>query len=235
MRLEEMAAHIDQLRSAAGAEGGEVLPRFTGAAWLAAVKRQPLPPSLGAPKGTRSKEGMLFPATYELRHTADAADLVSKQFEAFESTLADIDMRRARKANLTPYDVLVIGSLVEREARLDAERPLVAAVIWNRLKVGEPLGIDASNQYDVYEPGSRTFWTDSLTESDLARDSPYNLRKVAGLPPTPIASPGRKSLEAAANPAKVDYRYYIADPSGSGKHFFTDSYDEFLSHPYQDG
>jgi UPF0755 protein len=120
---------------------------------------------------------------------------------------------------------------VEREARLDKERPLVAAVIWNRLKVGEPLGIDAANQYSVYKPGTKAFWETELKQSQLELDSPYNLRKVAGLPPTPIAAPSLASLEAAANPAKVDYRYYVVDTDkNDGSHFFTDDYNEFLAH-----
>ena len=147
-----------------------------------------------------------------------------------EEHLQSLDMARAAKANLTPYDIVIIASLVEREARLAKERPLVAAVIWNRLKVGEPLGIDASNQYSVYEPGSKEFWETELKVSQLELESPYNLRKVAGLPPTPIAAPSLASLEAAANPANVDYRYYVVDTAkDDGSHFFTDDYDEFLA------
>ncbi|MEO6867908.1 MAG: endolytic transglycosylase MltG, partial [Gaiellales bacterium] len=82
---------------------------------------------------------------------------------------------------------------------------------------------------------SDKFWETELKQSQLALESPYNLRKVGGLPPTPIAAPGKASLEAAATPAKVDFRYYVANPDGSGEHFFTESYDEFLAHPYQQG
>lgn len=230
-RLEETAAHIDSLRSSAQSSGGKVLPAFTGAEWLKAVRALRPDPSLKAPKGTTSMEGLLFPATYELKQSAKVGDLVAKQQDAFAQNIASIDMTRAAKANLTPYDVVIIASLVEREAKLDKERPLIAAVIWNRLKVGEPLGIDASNQYAAYKPGAKEFWVTDLLQSQLDEEGPYNLRKVGGLPPTPIASPGLASLQAAANPADVDYRYYVVDTDkNDGSHFFTNDYNEFLAH-----
>jgi uncharacterized YceG family protein len=230
-RLEEIAASFDAKRSAAQRAGTQILPAFTGAEYLKAVRALRPDPALKAPAGTKSMEGLLFPATYDLRLTATASDFVAKQQDAFRDNLADIDMTRAAKANLTPYDVVTIASLIEREAKLDKERPLVAAVIWNRLKVGEPLGIDASNQYSVYQQGSKVFWEPELKQSQLDLDSAYNLRKVAGLPPTPIAAPSLKSLQAAANPANVDYRYYVLDTKkNDGSHFFTADYDEFLAH-----
>jgi uncharacterized YceG family protein len=232
-RLEEVANDFDVMRSKAQREGGKVLPAFTGAQYLAAVQKLTPDVSLKAPAtatGLSRMEGQLFPATYDLRFTATAEDFVAKQQAAFRDAIADIDMTRAAKANLTPYDVVTIASLIEREAQLDKERPLVAAVIWNRLKVGEPLGIDASNQYSVYVKGSKEFWEQELKQSQLELDSPYNLRKVAGLPPTPIAAPSLKSLQAAANPANVDYRYYVVDSAkNDGSHFFTADYDEFLA------
>lgn len=242
-RMEETAAAIDASRTEAQAQGGKVLPAFTGAEYLAAVKAQPIPAYLKVSKEAAAlpnvREGLQFPATYQLKHAATATDFVAKQREAFDGVMAELDMAAAAKANLTPYDIVVIASLIEREARLPAERPRVSAVIWNRLKAGEPLGIDAANQYSVYTKGSKEFWETELKQSQLELDSPYNLRKVGGLPPTPIAAPSRASLEAAAAPApadiKNDIRYYVANPDGSGEHFFTSSYDEFLSHPFQGG
>jgi len=153
--------------------------------------------------------------------------------------MAGLDMTKAKAANLTPYEIVTIASLIEREARLPAERPRVSAVIWNRLKAGEPLGIDASNQYAAYTKGAKEFWVRELLQSQLDAEGPYNLRKVGGLPPTPIAAPSKASLEAAAAPAQKDIdndtRYYVANPDGSGEHFFTSSYDEFLAHPFQGG
>ena len=242
-RMEETAAAIDASRRESQSEGGKVLPAFTGADYLKAVKAQPLPAYLKVPRESQSlpgvREGLQFPATYQLKESATAEDFVAKQREALDNVMGELDLTRATQAQLTPYDIVIIASLIEREARLPAERPRVSAVIWNRLKVGEPLGIDASNQYSVYEPGAEEFWESELKVSQLELESPYNLRKVQGLPPTPIAAPSQASLEAAAAPSQQDIdddvRYYVANPDGSGEHFFTSSYDEFLSHPFQGG
>ncbi|MCW2973276.1 MAG: mltG, partial [Thermoleophilia bacterium] len=185
-RLEETAAAIDSARQASIAQGGTPQPAFTGKEYLAEARKLRVPVAYGAPKGTTSIEGFLFPATYQLRLKATAADLLAKQQQAFADNIAGIDMTRAKAGNLTTYDVVIIASLIEREAKLDKERPLVAAVIYNRLKEGMTLGIDASNQYSVYTPGSKVFWEPELKQSQLDLDSPYNLRKVTGLPPTPI-------------------------------------------------
>ena len=112
--------------------------------------------------------------------------------------------------------------MIEREARVDKDRALIAAVIYNRLHLGMTLGIDATL---LYEYGS---WTHQLTVSELAANTPYNTRVRHGLPPTPICNPGLKSLEAAAHPAHVDYLYYVAKPDGS--HYFTNNYPDFQNH-----
>jgi UPF0755 protein len=131
-------------------------------------------------------------------------------------------MRYARSKNLTPYDVLIIASMVEREAMLDKERPLVASVIYNRLKAGMTLGIDATIRYGLDVPG-----TEALRESQLASDSPYNTRRFAGLPPTPIANPGLASMQAAAHPRRTKYLYFVRKPD-KVHHFFTASESEFF-------
>ncbi len=175
----------------------------------------------GAPKGTRALEGFLFPATYELRPGAPARTLVDRQLAAFSDNFASVDLRRAKRKNLTAYDVLIIASMVEREAQLAAERPLVAAVIYNRLKDGMPLGIDATIRYAVDN------WSRPLRASELAIDSPYNTRKRTGLPPTPIGNPGLSAIRAAARPASVSYRYYVVQPGACGKHAFSTTDAEF--------
>jgi uncharacterized YceG family protein len=179
------------------------------------------PFTYGAPKGTRALEGFLFPATYDLTAGAPARTLVDKQLQAFADNFGGIDLRRAHAKNLTGYDVLIIASMVEREAQLAKERPLVAAVIYNRLKAGMPLGIDATIRYAVDN------WTRPLKASQLAIDSPYNTRKRRGLPPTPIGNPGLAAIRAAANPAKVDYRYYVVKPGTCGQHAFSSSDTQF--------
>jgi hypothetical protein len=168
-----------------------------------------------------SLEGFLFPATYELERRAPASDLVAKQLQALEENLSSVNLRQAKKKNLTPYDVLIIASMIEREVSIPEERRLVAAVIYNRLSAGEPLGIDATLRYALDN------FTEPLKESELATDSPYNTRLNAGLPPTPIGNPGLASIEAAARPASKGYRYYVIKPGTCNEHFFTADAAEF--------
>jgi len=130
-------------------------------------------------------------------------------------------MGYARSKNLTEHDVVTIASMVEEEAQLDSERKLIAAVIYNRLREGIPLGIDATVRFATGN------YDQPLTESELAVDSPYNTRVNAGLPPGPISSPGLASLEAAAHPAQVDYLYYVVKPGACGEHSFSSSAAEF--------
>jgi UPF0755 protein len=168
-----------------------------------------------------SLEGFLFPATYELRRDASAAALVDRQLAAFRDNLAGVSLSYARRKNLTTYDVVTIASMVERETRMARERPLVAAVIYNRLREGQPLGIDATIRYATGN------WTQPLTTSELALDSDYNTRTRAGLPPTPIGNPGLASLEAAAHPARVGYLFYVVKPGTCGEHAFSETFAEF--------
>jgi UPF0755 protein len=167
-------------------------------------------------------EGLLFPATYEVLRDLKPRAAIDLQLETLFANLEKVDLTRAHKAKLTTYDVLIIASLVEREARVAEERPLVAAVIWNRLRIDMPLQIDATIQYALPEH------KDMLTYDDLEVDSPYNTYKRLGLPPTPIASPGLSSIQAAADPADVNYLYYVAKNDGTGAHYFSQSYQEFL-------
>ena len=171
--------------------------------------------------GTESLEGFLFPATYDLEQGAPAEDVVAKQLEAFEMNFGSVDMKQAEKKNLTPYDVLTIASLIEEEVQIEKERPLVGAVIYNRLAAGDTLGIDATLRYELEK------YDGQLLESELDADTPYNTRVNAGLPPTPIASPGLASMEAAAAPAKSDAYYFVVKPGTCGEHFFTEDAAEF--------
>ena len=176
---------------------------------------------LGAPKGTDTAEGFLFPATYDLVAGSDVDDLVDKQLQAYADNFAQVPMRTAKRRNLTRYDVLVIASMVEREAQLDRERPLVAAVIHNRLREGMTLGIDATIRY------AENNWTAPLRVSELERPGPYNTRLNRGLPPTPIGNPGLASLKAAANPADEDYLFYVVKPGTCGEHAFSSTDAQF--------
>ena len=191
------------------------------AAYLRAVAQASPPAGFGQPS---SMEGFLFPATYDItrhekaRHAGRPAAGVRSRTRS-----AQVDMSYASSKNLTPYDVLTIASMIEREAKVERERALVSAVIYNRLHLKMNLGIDATL---LYQYGS---WSHQLTVSELAADTPYNTRVRPGLPPTPICNPGLASMQAAAQPAKVDYIYYVAK-GDSGTHYFTDNYADFQAH-----
>jgi UPF0755 protein len=169
-----------------------------------------------------SIEGFLFPATYEFTKLTTARKLVRDQLSHFRRQWRKVDLRYARSKNLTPYDILIIASMVEKETVAPEERRLVAAVIYNRLRLGMPLGIDATIRYGRNVPG-----TEPLRQSDLTSNNPYNTRNRLGLPPTPISNPGLASIQAAAHPAGVDYLYFVRKPDGV-HHFFTASESEFF-------
>jgi UPF0755 protein len=165
-------------------------------------------------KGARSLEGFLFPATYELKKGATVRQLVREQLDAFKRNFDTVDLRYAKRKNLTPYDVLIIASLVEREAAVAKERPIIASVIYNRLRDDLRLDIDATVRFVTGN------WTRPLRVSELENQSPYNTRVHAGLPPGPIGSPGLDSIKAAARPARTDYIFYVAAVCGNGRHKF---------------
>jgi uncharacterized YceG family protein len=217
----QMAVRVAEVRRIAIAKRG-VTPRLTRARYLAAVASA-LPPRPFQKDWQRgSLEGFLFPALYEFSQYTTGKELVEDQLAAFRRRFATLDLRYARSKNLTPYDVLRIASMIEKETVAPKERKLVSAVIYNRLRNRMPLGIDATIRYGLNIPGTR-----SLTKAALRSGNPYNSRRFPGLPPTPIASPGLASLRAAAHPAKVDYLYYVRIP-GTQRHFFTASESEFL-------
>ena len=180
----------------------------------------------GFPKTkTPHLEGFLFPATYEFTEDTTTQGLIDLQLEAFSREWAKLDLEYADSKNLTEYEVVIIASMVEEEVLVPKERPLVAAVIYNRLRVGLPLGIDATIRYGLNIPP-----TEPIHQSELESDSPFNTRKFAGLPPTPISNPGLAALQAAAHPADVDFLYFIRK-ADCKSHFFTASESEFLNYP----
>ena len=196
-----------------------VRPRLSARSYLAAVGRSGTPRCFDG--NPRSHEGFLFPATYEFFKATTSAQLVADQLNAFCENWHRVDLGYARKKHLTPYDVLIIASMVEKETLSPDERPLVAAVIYNRLHRRMQLGIDATLRYGLNIPP-----TESIRESQLHSPSPYNTRERVGLPPTPIANPGLASMQAAAHPAHVDYLFFVRKPDKK-HHFFTASYAAF--------
>jgi len=176
----------------------------------------------GAPRNLSSLEGFLFPSTYQLREPISIPALVADQLKTFRQQFATVGMGYARRKNLTPYDVLKIASMVEAEAGTAHDRPLIASVIYNRLRLGMPLGIDATVRYAVSN------YTSPLTSSQLSSPSPYNTRNHAGLTPTPIDNPSLASIQAAAHPARTSYLYFVAKPCGNGASAFSSTYSQFL-------
>jgi UPF0755 protein len=185
------------------------------------------PKAYGAPRGTPNLEGFLFPATYDLDAGAPAKLLVEKQLIAFGESFGHEQARRAHELGVTPYQLLIVASMVEREAQVPSDRAKIAAVIYNRLRANMPLGIDASIYYAVELAKHVPTYTRELSESQLHIDSPYNTRLRRGLPPTPISNPGVASIEAAAHPAHAAYLYYVAGADGCGEQRFSNTAAEF--------
>jgi UPF0755 protein len=220
----ETRAQIALLASAKGLTGN-----YLAAAARATTGGRPLldPVRYGAPRGTTDPEGFLFPATYDLYAGSPAGELVAEQLQAFEERFGPAEARAARALHVTPYQLLIVASMVEREAVVPGDRPKIAAVIYNRLRLGMPLGIDATIYYAVEQQLRIPTYTGELTEAQLHIDSPYNTRTHTGLPPTPISNPGMASIEAAAHPAHVSYLYYVAGADGCGEQVFSNTAAEF--------
>jgi len=170
------------------------------------------------PKGVTSLEGLLFPDTYGIEPDDTAESVLQDMLSQLEIVLTRYQLSTAPR-KLDPYQVLIVASMVEREAKVPADRPKIAAVIYNRLAAGKNLEVDATVQYAVDHA--------RLTARDLRSPSPYNTYTHPGLPPTPIASPGEAAIQAALQPADGDWIYYVL-ASKQGEHAFTRSYQEFL-------
>jgi len=220
----QMAARAQTVAKIAERESHRKV-KLSGTAYAAATAKPRAFPGFGA----KPLEGFLFPDTFDFDRKTTAAQLVQNQLGEFTSQWGRLNLSYARTKNLTPYDVLTIASMVEGEAQVPSERPLVAAVIYNRLHARMPLGIDATLRYGLHIPP-----TQSLTQSELHDPTPYNTRLHDGLPPTPINNPGMAALEAAAHPAHVDYIYFVRKPDHK-HHYFTANYQDFLQHEAQYG
>jgi cell division protein YceG involved in septum cleavage len=185
------------------------------------------PTHYGAPARTPDLEGFLFPATYDMNPGESVHRLVEKQLGAFQENFSASDVAAARAQHLTPYQLLIVASMVEREAQIPSDRSKIAAVIYHRLSQGVPLGIDATIYYAVEQRTGIVTYTHELSEAQLQINSPYNTRTHVGLPPTPISNPGVASIEAAAHPARVPYLYYVAGADGCGEQVFSTTQAQF--------
>ncbi len=208
LTLAETAAKVGTLP-------GRTAEKFLAAAKSGTIRSQFQPP------GSTNLEGLILPDTYFVDPKDDEAKILARMVIAFDTYANQIGLPAAAATlNLTPYEVATTASLVEREAGVDEDRPLIARVIYNRIKKGMPLQIDATVQYALGVNKK------SLSIADTKVNSPYNTYQNKGLPPGPIASPGRKSLAASLNPPPSTYLYYVlADKSG--KHAFATTDAEF--------
>jgi UPF0755 protein len=166
-------------------------------------------------KDKKSLEGFLFPKTYDVTTDYTAKNIIEMLLAQYQLETGTLDYSNAAKSNITPYDILIIASMIEREAYVPEERPLISAVIHNRLKINMLLQIDATVRYALSK------WDGIVTFKDLEVDSPYNTYKYTGLPPTPICSPGLASIEAAINPANEEYLYYKVNDEVKHTHSFS--------------
>jgi UPF0755 protein len=212
-----MAARVAAVAKIAAHERGKT-PLLDERAYKAATSGRRLVRGFGR----HPLEGFLFPATYQFTERTTAGQLARAQLAAFQKNWRTINLGYARSKHLTPYDVLTIASMVEKEAVAPDERPKIARVIYNRLHARMALGIDATVRYGFHVPGTKPLLESQLNDAS----NPYNTRRRVGLPPTPIANPGLASIQAAAHPIAGDWLYFVRKPD-KVHHFFTDSLQAF--------
>jgi UPF0755 protein len=201
------------------------LPTFDPAVLQELIESGTIRPSSLDPAVT-SLEGFLFPDTYELLAGQGEDAALQRMADQFDAVATEIDLAgRAAALGRTPYEIVVIASLIQEEYGIPEEMGRISRVIYNRLEIGEPLGIDATSRYEAILAGR------DREDLDFESESPYNTRINPGLPPTPIAAPGRLALEAALSPEPGPWIFYVRDPNTErtpeGGHFFTDSAAEF--------
>ena len=209
--VEEVAARVDKIDRLDGA-------RFLELANSGTVR------SKFQPEGVTTMEGLLYPETYRIEETEDEEAVLRRMVSTFDQVATEVGLGDAEaRVGVSPYEAIIVASLVEAEAKDDADRPKIARVIYNRLEQGIPLGIDATFYYHLGLARKGT----GLRTSDLEEDHEFNTRKRTGLIPHPIAMPRRASLEAALNPEPGPWLYYVLKDART--HFFTDDYDEFIN------
>jgi UPF0755 protein len=171
-----------------------------------------------------SLEGFLFPKTYEITVDYNAVDIINMMLAQYQYETGSLDYTFAESKEMSPYDILIIASMIEREAYIPEERVLISAVIHNRMDMDMKLDIDATLSYFLDKWGE----DEILTESDLQIDTEYNTRLYAGLPPTPICNPGLECIKAALDPADVGYLYFKVTDTENHVHSFFEDYQDFI-------
>ncbi len=213
-RMEEIAATLPT-------SGLDITPEeFLVAATTPAVSRDLIPAGASA-------EGFFYPDTYILPRTTTVDQLVSILIQSFSSHLSADTLSAYDSHGLTLYQAVTLASIIQREAMVEAEMPLIASVFYNRLAIGMKLQTDPTVQYALgYNTAQGTWWTNPLSVGDMQFDSPYNTYLYLGLPPGPISNPGLAALEAVAYPTESTYYYFRAKCDGSGLHNFTETFEQ---------
>lgn len=186
--------------------------------------------TLGELAGSSSIEGFLYPGSYRIPRVTSTDELIQILVEQFSSQLTPEMLDGFQRQGLNIFEAVILASIVERESVLSEEMPLIASVFLNRLAIGMPLEADSTVQYAVgYNPTQNTWWTNPLSVGDLQFDSPYNTYLYPGLTPGPIANPDARALRAVAFPAQTPYYYFRATCDNSGRHDFSETFEEHLN------
>ncbi len=205
--------------------------QFSGAEFLAEVEHPGDIPDLPSPyQSFSSLEGFLFPVSYPLDRDISAQAFIRNMVQQFDSTLTNKMEKGFNRQNLTLYQAVILASIIEREAVIDEEKPIIASVFYNRINNGMRLETDPTVQYALgYDTQEKTWWKVPLSLTDLQVNSPYNTYQVDGLPAGPICNPGIESLNAVAFPADTHYYYFRSACDGSGRHNFSETLDEHIN------
>jgi UPF0755 protein len=184
-----------------------------------------------APEGA-SLEGFLFPGAYSIESSTDSEALLRLMLENFDRQVTPAIRQGFGAQGLSLREAVTLASIIEREATIAAEKPIMAGVFLNRLRAGMPLQADPTVQYALGLQAGGSWWKSPLEAADLAVESPYNTYLIDGLPPGPIANPGLASLQAVAAPATTDYLFFVLDCAAAtpGTHVFSVTYEEHLAH-----
>ncbi|MDY6872539.1 MAG: endolytic transglycosylase MltG [Chloroflexota bacterium] len=219
-RIEEVAANV--AASGLPISAGE----FTAAAYAPAPELVAMLPVARAP----SLEGFLFPGSYTASRESDLNSVLTMMLSAFGDNVGQDLLDGFSRQGLTTYEAVTLASIIEKEAVVDDEKPLMASVFYNRLAEGIRLETDPTVQYGLgYQEDLQTWWKSPLSSEDLTVDSAYNTYLIYGLPPTPIANPDLSSLQAVALPAETPYFYFRSACDGSGRHNFATTFEEHLN------
>lgn len=203
---------------------------FTPAEFLAAVKKPGSVDGLIEPYGSfGTLDGLLYPGTYQVSRSNSLSEFINTFLEEFDKKVNKTIKDNFAQRGLSLQEAVILASIVEKETLEASEAPVIASVFYNRLAAGMRLESDPTVQYSLgFDDSQKTWWKSHLSLEDLKKDSVYNTYQVNGLPPSPICNPGKNAFKAVASPAETDYYYFRASCDASGKHNFSENFDQHL-------